>query len=261
MKKQLQKIIGNKSYAKLENFKKQFLPTDYDIEQQMFLKDQMRFYATLIKPNELCFDIGGNVGFKTNVFLQLGARVVTLEPQQACVTILKAKYGKKATILQKGAGAVNEVKDFYVSNNPAVSSFKKDWVDEFKDSRFPGSSIEAIEKIEIVTLDSLIDFYGKPDFIKIDVEGFEMEVFRGLSRSFGYLSFEYAVPEKLQDVTEILKHLQGKYSNLSCNYAICNDCVFALQAWIPLVEMLKYVQQDEYFNSTFAGDIYVKTES
>ncbi|MEO7306364.1 MAG: FkbM family methyltransferase [Ferruginibacter sp.] len=258
MKKLVQKIIGKQNYTRLEGLKKRFWPTPFDKQQQQFLKEQIQFYGGLIKPNDLCFDIGGNVGFKTNVFLHLGARVVTLEPQQACVDILKIKYGKKAIILQKGAGATNEMKEFYISNNTAVSSFKKDWVDEFKDSRFPGSSIQAVEKIEMVTLDSLIDIYGKPNFIKIDVEGFEMEVFRGLTNSFGYLSFEYAVPEKAQDVTEILKYLKSKYSRLTCNFAICNDSSFALKAWMPIAEMLEYVQQ-EYFNSTFAGDIYIKT--
>ena len=257
MKKQLQKIIGNKSYAKLENLKKQFLPTAHDRDQQQFLNEQMQFYAPLIKPNELCFDIGGNVGFKTNVFLQLGARVITLEPQQACVEILEAKYGKKATILQKGAGAVNEIKEFYVSSNSALSSFTKGWVDEFKESRFAGSTVNSIEKIEIVTLDSLIDIYGKPAFIKIDVEGFELEVLKGLSRDFGSLSFEYAVPEKKANVVAALEYLQNNYEGLVCNHAVCDNNSFVLKEWIPIDTMIHYVQQ-VYFNSTFAGDVYVK---
>lgn len=257
MKNLLQLLLGKSNYTKLELFKKRLFPTAYDKQQERFLKEQMEFYSQLVKPNDLCFDIGGNIGFKTNVFLQLQARVVTLEPQQDCVEILKARFGRKATILQKGAGAVNEVKEFYVSSNPALSSFTKGWVDEFKDSRFAGSSVQSIEKIEIVTLDSLIDTYGKPAFIKIDVEGFELEVLKGLSKSFGGLSFEFAVPEKKMNVVAALEYLQSKYSNLVCNFAICDNNSFALEKWLPADEMLRYVQM-EYFNSTFAGDVYIK---
>lgn len=112
MKNFLQLLLGKSNYTKLEQFKKNLFPTAYDKQQQLFFKEQMEFYSQLVKPNDLCFDIGGNIGFKTNVFLQLQARVVTLEPQQDCVEILKARFGRKATILQKGAGAVNEIKEF-----------------------------------------------------------------------------------------------------------------------------------------------------
>lgn len=257
MKKLLKIVLGKTNYTKLERFKKQLFPTAYDKQQECFLKEQMRFYSQLVKPNDLCFDIGGNIGFKTDVFLRLQARVVTLEPQRDCVDILKARFGNKATILQKGAGAQIEVKEFYISSNPALSSFTEGWVDEFKDSRFAGSSVQSVEKIDIVTLDSLIETYGKPAFIKIDVEGFELEVLKGLSRSFGSLSFEYAVPEKKMNVVAALEYLQGKYTGLVCNFAICDNNSFALEKWLPVDEMLRYVQL-EYFNSTFAGDVYIK---
>jgi FkbM family methyltransferase len=256
----LEICLGRGGFLKLQAFKKRFFPTKYDQEQLLFISEQVKFYSALVKPNDLCFDVGGNIGLKTHVFLQLGARVVTLEPQQACVDILRAKYGKKAIILQKGAGEKNEIKEFYISTNSALSSFTKGWVDDFKETRFAGSAVQAIERIEVVTLDSIIDTYGKPAFIKIDVEGFELEVLKGLTRNFGCLSFEYAVPEKKENIIQALHYLDHTYSNLACNYAVNNNCHFALEKWLPVNAMIDLVK-DERFDKTFAGDIYVKIVS
>lgn len=258
MKKIIEKKIGKKNYFKLERLKKRFFPTKYDKGEKQFLEEQIKFYAPFIKPNTLCFDIGGNVGFKTNVFLHLKAKVVTVEPQADCVEILNAKYGQRAIILQKGVGAFNEVKEFYVSDNSQLSSFDKGWLNELQKTRFADSKVRAVEKVEIVTLDSLIEIYGTPNFIKIDVEGYELEVFKGLNKSFGILSFEYAVPERLNEVVSCLQLLKDKYVGLACNYSCGNHCDrFVLEKWMSIAEMLMHVQLDS-FSRTFAGDIYIK---
>jgi FkbM family methyltransferase len=260
MKSLISKIIGKKVYIRLEQYKKRWFPTKADLEQLKYADSQLGFYAKLIKPNDLCFDIGGNIGLKTNIFLRLNAKVVVLEPQQDCVDILSAKYGKRAIVLQKGAGESNEIKEFYLSNNSQLSSFNKNWISDLKNTRFTDSVINAVEKIEIITLDSLIEQYGDPDFIKIDVEGYELEVLKGLSKNFDTLSFEYAVPEKLSNVIECLQHLEGKYEQLVCNYSICNDMKFVFEQWVSVDIMLKHIMGSD-FKNTFAGDIYVKQGS
>jgi hypothetical protein len=45
--------------------------------------------------------------------------------------------------------------------------------------------------VPVTTIDSLIAIHGEPAFCKIDVEGFEREVLRGLSRPLERLSFEF----------------------------------------------------------------------
>ena len=258
MKKILQAVLGQKRYQSIERMKKRILPTKYDLGQQEFLAKQTRFYELFIRPGDLCFDIGANVGLKTGIFLKLGAKVVALEPQASCISILQDRFAGKATILQKGAGAKHEVKEFYIADNSVLSSFSKNWVNELADTRFSGNKVESVQKVEVVTLDSLIETYGTPQFIKIDVEGFEPEVMRGLSKPFRFLSFEYAVPEKKDEALASLVQLQKEYPQLKCNYAIGNENQLAMKEWIGIQEMIQQVQTED-FSKTFAGDIYVKS--
>jgi FkbM family methyltransferase len=254
----VRKLIGDKNYLKLEKLKKTVFPTKHDKQQKQLFEQQVKFYASFIRENNLCFDIGGNVGDKAAIFLKLNAQVVIVEPQDSCVKILNEKFGDKATILQKGAGSGNAIKEFYIANNSQISSFEKDWVTDLKDTRFTGVVVQKVEKIEIITLDSLIATYGTPDFIKIDVEGYELEVLNGLNQKFAMLSFEYAVPEKLEDALKCLMLLKNKYPGLLCNYTVGNcPAAFNLDNWISIEEMLVYAQED-YFKNTFAGDIFVK---
>jgi FkbM family methyltransferase len=252
----IDQLKQTKIYIKLETIKKKWFPTAYDKLQLTFIEAQLAFYRSLIKPNDLCFDVGGNMGVKTNIFLLLKARVLTLEPQRKCAHYLKNKYGKKITLLEKGVGASNEVKDFYVSNNTALSSFNQNWLAELQHGRFAGNTVHFIDRVEIITLDSLIETYGIPNFIKIDVEGYEKEVLKGLTRKFKSLSFEYTVPEKINEALACLQILKSNYRALTCNYTVCDENSFRLDNWLPIDVMIEYVKSDA-FSSTFAGDIYV----
>jgi len=260
VKKIIQSIIGRPVYYKLEHIKKKYFPTIYDKLVEKEFKRQIEFYRPFIKPGNLCFDIGGNMGFKTRVFLQLKAKVLVLEPQKKCVEIIKAKYGSKVTVLQKGAGAINEIKEFFISYNSELSSFNEDWIEQFKETRFVGAKVKAVEKIEIVTIDSLIEQFGEPHFIKIDVEGYELEVLKGLSRPFKYLSFEYVVPERTNQLLDALYYLQKNVPSIVCNYDSNRANKLALEEWLPIGNMIEYVQQDNFI-ATLAGDIYIRANS
>ena len=59
------------------------------------------------------------------------------------------------------------------------------------DKRFQRVRWDRVINVPLVSLDELIARYGEPQFCKIDVEGFEHEVLRGLSQPLPALSFEY----------------------------------------------------------------------
>src|SRR6266849_10210910 len=56
---------------------------------------EIEFYRRLLQgfyQSELIFDIGANVGLKTDVFLRLGARVIAVEPDQHNQETLREKF-------------------------------------------------------------------------------------------------------------------------------------------------------------------------
>ena len=58
---------------------------------------EMGFYRSLLvgfRKGDLIFDIGANNGFKTDIFLRLGARVVAVEPDKSNQIVLADKFLK-----------------------------------------------------------------------------------------------------------------------------------------------------------------------
>jgi hypothetical protein len=82
------------------------------------------------------------------------------------------------------------------------------------------------QTIEVTTLDSLIEEFGSPGFIKIDVEGYEFEVLSGLSRPVRALSFEF--PEYLAAASQRVERLCS-LGNTEFNYSLGASMKLALR--------------------------------
>lgn len=153
------------------------------------------FYRPFIRPNDLCFDVGAHVGNRILAWSRLGARVVALEPQAALMGWLERRYGGApgVTLVAEAVGAAAGLADLHIDpTNPTVSTLSADWMATVSDDDgFAGVSWSATERVPVTTLDALITRYGEPAFCKIDIEGYELEALRGLSRPLRALSFEF----------------------------------------------------------------------
>jgi FkbM family methyltransferase len=157
-------------------------------------------YARFLPPGGLAFDIGSHVGDRISSFRRLGARVVALEPQPGCMRALRLIHGRDAevSLIQAACGpADGEVKLKINSANPTVSTASDDFV---RAAAGAGGWEDQVWDVSVtvpcVTLDGLIQRFGPPDFVKIDVEGFEGAVLAGLSRPLAALSFEFTTIQR-----------------------------------------------------------------
>jgi FkbM family methyltransferase len=217
-------------------------------------------YQTFVKRGNLCFDVGANMGNRISSLLAIGAKIVAVEPQQKCCKYLKLKFGNKIKIVSKGAGEEECVKDFFVSSADVLSSFSSDWINAVKDTRFKEYSWNAPQKIEITTLDRLVAENGLPVFIKIDVEGYELEVLKGLSKPVQMISFEYTVPELTSRAIDCIEQIEKKGPEIECNYSIGESMKLEFSEWLSAADMKEFAQSEEFSASGF-GDIYVRTPS
>jgi FkbM family methyltransferase len=148
-------------------------------------KRRINVYKHFVRPGDLAFDIGANVGEVTHVLLGLGCRVVAVEPQ----THVAAYIPSEAVVVVAACGSqVGEAPIFEVPNNPYLTTLRRDIADAAVGTNASWASVERVTPV--VTLDALIAEHGLPAFCKIDVEGFEAEVLRGLSQPLPALSFE-----------------------------------------------------------------------
>lgn len=232
---------------------------NYLKEQQILKQRRQRFYARFIKPGDLCFDVGANMGNRVAPLLKIGARVIAVEPQPECCRVLKKKFGNKIKLIEKGLGAEEGVLNFYVSSSHTLSSFSREWIDKAGEARFVSETWSQKIQIEVTTLDELINNFGVPHFVKIDVEGFELKVLRGLSHAINYVSFEYTVPELTQQVVDCVSLIQGhqKANRIECNYSIGESMEWALQKWISPSQMISHIKAKDFIDTGF-GDMYVR---
>lgn len=209
-------------------------------------------------PRALVFDVGANVGNRSKIFLKMGCRVAAVEPQAECARMLRACYGGKGRleVIEKALGSSEGEAEMRVASIDTLSSLSPDWIDAVQRSgRFAGFEWDQKRKVKTTTLDRLIEDYGKPAFIKIDVEGFDLEVVRGLSRPVEALSPEFS-PETMEKTVECMRHLSS-LDRLEANFSAGESMRFLRDEWFSMDEM-RAVLNSYRDDMQLFGDVYLR---
>jgi FkbM family methyltransferase len=129
---------------------------------------EMMVWRQVLRPGDLFLDVGANVGGYSVWAGELGAEVIALEPAEDTFRLLAdnvALNGFPIRAVQAAAGAACGTARF-TSGHDALNRLD------------PGGAAE----VAVVTIDSLLGG-GVAAGMKIDVEGFEIDVLRGCERA------------------------------------------------------------------------------
>ncbi len=225
--------------------------------EQRELEAFQAFYSSFMEPDDLCFDIGANLGNRTRCFHHLGCKVVAVEPQKRCFQKLQQRFGQDPEIhlVHKAVGREEGEATLHLSTNHVLASLSNTFIERTKGSGRFKSTWSGTETVQVTTLDKLIDEFGDPAFIKIDVEGHESEVLAGLSRPVRALSIEWA-PEFPENTRACLLHLAG-LGDYEFNLSWGESMRFNRPQWRSLESMMAVIDEFEGDSHLF-GDVYAR---
>jgi FkbM family methyltransferase len=214
------------------------------------------FYFPLVPKGALVFDIGANLGTMTTIFASLGAQVVAVEPNPDCARHIELATSRDVVeVLQAAVGERNGLAELEVSDRKdKMSSLSREWREAVsKGNRDYVGMWNRKVTVPMITLDSLVQRYKLPFYVKIDVEGYEEQVLKALSRCPPLLSFEF----NRIFLEPALRSLDNSiFDRASFNYTLVDPVRFELQTWVDRDELKKRILGSKY--APGLGDIFVR---
>jgi FkbM family methyltransferase len=211
---------------------------------------RLEFYRRLIGAGDLVFDVGANLGRHTKIFRRLGARVVAFEPQDHCAAVLNAALhdDEQFKLIAKALGSSAGRTQMLISDATALSSLSAEWVSVARRSgRLREWSWGKTQWVDVTTLDRMIEQLGRPQFINIDVEGFELEVLLGLTAPVPLLSLRFAC-EFLDRALRCVDHLEALADEIEFQLLVGDQAEFDLAGWvsgrIARATLLEFIDAD-----------------
>lgn len=156
----------------------------------------MRFVLDNLKPNDLFVDIGANVGSYTVLASKVcKARTICVEPDPEAAGFLRRNIAvngidDRVEVINSALGAKLGVINFTIGLDTI--------------NHVATNDDDEVRQVPLKTLDSCLE--GRhPKIIKIDVEGYELEVFKGATRTLADPTLKAIITETLDpEVLSIL---------------------------------------------------------
>jgi FkbM family methyltransferase len=210
-----------------------------------------RLLGNFVRAGDLVFDIGANVGGYVVIFLDLGAQVVAVEANPQLAALLRRRYRVATEAVAAGASTGKAV--LHLGRQSGHSTISRQWLERAPtQDRWAGETVT----VPMATLDDLIARYGRPVFVKIDVEGAEADVLRGATGPLQAVSFEFQASD-LSVAEECIAILEDRGTY---RFAYANAGHYELERCVDGSELRERLQEIASSDSARYGDVYASLE-
>lgn len=206
--------------------------------QRERLASHVALYKALMPRDSLCFDVGANIGEKSEALLKAGMRVIAFEPNVRVHRELLARVGDHPnwSLIAAGASNAPDVLKLNVRRSHGQTGFHEQW---------ETSEVVATAYAPVTTLDAVIRKSGPPAYVKIDVEGWELEVLRGLTAPVPLLSFEFHLnAEQIKATRQCLQRLAEISGRYEINITPAEQAAFCWPDWKPIRDAIDWFPGD-----------------
>lgn len=189
-------------------------------------QNSMKIFSEIIKSGMNVLEIGGHIGYLTTYYSYLvgqSGKVVVFEPGKNNLKYLysnvKNSDAGNVIIEEFAAGNQNCTMTFYLDpitgqNNTLVKNFEG--FEKNREFSAEPDSEYLTDSVQVVRLDDYLINKELPDFIKIDIEGYEWECIEGLK-----VTIEKHRPYLMIEIQANSEKIINYF--LSLNYKIYND--------------------------------------
>jgi len=211
-------IYGSKMWLNLR---------DKGISKDLFLYGKREPISTdylitsnILKEGDVVLDIGANIGYYVLIESMLvgdSSKVYAIEPVssnfKALESNIKLNNCKNVEIFNLAVGDKDRKSLIYVSNQSNRSAMERNLV---------GGDIVGVEEVDVVSVDSFLKDKHIPNLIRMDVEGYEYQIIKGMTKTLKEnekimmeLHYRFLPKEQLEEMLQILKE-----NNFKVQFAI-----------------------------------------
>jgi FkbM family methyltransferase len=185
-------------------------------QRKAWAEGYMTAITAMLRPGDLVMDCGANMGVVTELLAATGADVLAYEPDPYAFSILEQKFANAPNVtlvnaaVGVGTGTIRLMRADNFGDNPDGASVKSTILDG-------GRRIDAENAVEVTLLDfptlvrEQVAARGEIAFIKMDIEGAELDILEALDREYLFTNIRALVAETHE---RKFKDLRDRYKTL-----------------------------------------------
>lgn len=163
-------------------------PVNIRVRSRIEERQIRHHYRQFTCPGSLAFDIGANHGHHTHILVSLGCQVVAVECNPELANQIGGRRDQVLVFCSAVGAEIGEA-TMYLNEADALGTLSERFAHDTEETL--GYKTVDTVTVPVTTLNDLRERFGTPYYVKIDVEGYEAEVLKGMSFAPHALGFEF----------------------------------------------------------------------